>query len=214
MPRSDRDNQEIRATRRAEILAAATQVFAERGVARTKVSDIAAAASLSHGLIYHYFPSKEAIFEAIAQEMIERADADLAAPHDRAIDRLRYTFARARERIASEEQIDATRVVLLAILMRDSMSEALHQRLSAHLVRLLQRTEDTIAQAQHEGDLDASIEPGELARVVMFLFRGMAIRVPDFPIPLPDPETLLRLLRPQGHALVPCAAHARGRTDA
>lgn len=207
MPRSESDNQEIRVARRAEILAAAARVFALRGVARTKVSDIAAAANLSHGLIYHYFPSKEAIFEAIALEMIEQAEADFATPHDRAIDRLRYTFGRARERFGSEEQIDVTRVVLLAILMRDSLSDELHARLSVHLVRLVQRTEDTIAQAQLEGDLDASIPAAELARVVLFLFRGMAIRMPDFPIALPEPETLLRLLRPQDPA-VPCAPSA------
>lgn len=214
MPRSEHDNQEIRASRRAEILAAATRVFAQKGVARTKVADIAAAASLSHGLIYHYFPSKEAIFEAIAQDMIERADADLAVPHERAIDRLRHSFLRARERFESEAQIDATRVVLLAIVMRDTMSEALHARLSAHLVRLVRRTEDTIAQAQREGDLDASIPADELARVMLFLFRGMAIRMPDFPIALPDPETLLALLRPRDHAAAPCPARPKRRAEA
>lgn len=194
MPRSEKDNKEIRAHRRAEILAAATSVFATKGVARTKVSDIATAANLSHGLLYHYFPSKEAIFEAIAEAMIERADADLSAPHERAIDRLEHTLLRAHERLASSE-IDASRVVMLAVLMRDSISEGLRARLSAHLVRLMERTRETIATAQLEGDIDPTIAPDELARLVLFLFRGMAIRMPDFPVALPEPVTLLRLLR-------------------
>lgn len=195
MPRSEKDNQEIRAARRAEILAAATSVFATKGVARTKVSDIAAAADLSHGLLYHYFSSKEAIFEAIADEMMAQADADLRVPHERAIDRLTHTLRRARERLAADEP-DATRVVMLAALMRDSMSEGLRERLSAHLVRLMERTRATIAQAQAQGDLDASVSADEVTRLILFLFRGMAIRMPDFPVPLPDPMTLLRLLRP------------------
>ena len=48
--------------KKAEILHAAMQVFAEKGVGRTKMADIAVAAGIGKGTIYEYFRSKEEIF--------------------------------------------------------------------------------------------------------------------------------------------------------
>ncbi|WP_162987358.1 TetR/AcrR family transcriptional regulator [Metabacillus litoralis] len=38
------------------------QVFARRGMVATKICDIPKEARLSHGLVYHYFKSREEIF--------------------------------------------------------------------------------------------------------------------------------------------------------
>ncbi len=61
-PRTEEQNAQIKDERREQILKAALKVFALRGFAATKVGDIAAEAGLSHGLVYHYFKSKEEIF--------------------------------------------------------------------------------------------------------------------------------------------------------
>jgi AcrR family transcriptional regulator len=47
--------------RRADIVEAARRVFEEKGYYKTKIDDIAAKAGLSHGTIYRYFPSKDAL---------------------------------------------------------------------------------------------------------------------------------------------------------
>ncbi len=57
-PRKEEQNQQIRDERREEILQAALRVFARKGLVAAKITDIANAAGLSHGLIYHYFSSK------------------------------------------------------------------------------------------------------------------------------------------------------------
>lgn len=62
MPRKSELNQELRDARKEQILKAALIVFARRGMVATKISDIAKEAGLSHGLVYHYFNSKEEIF--------------------------------------------------------------------------------------------------------------------------------------------------------
>jgi AcrR family transcriptional regulator len=67
----DNANKQIRNERREQILQAALQVFARKGLAATKISDIAVAAQLSHGLIYHYFKSKDEIFTVLATEALE-----------------------------------------------------------------------------------------------------------------------------------------------
>jgi AcrR family transcriptional regulator len=71
-----------------EILEAALAVFAEKGFAAARMDDIAARARVSKGTIYLYFPSKEAVFKALVQEMIGpqlARLADLARAHEGAI---------------------------------------------------------------------------------------------------------------------------------
>ncbi len=43
----------------------ARKLFAERGFAGTSIEDIATAAGVTRGALYHHFPSKEAVFEAV-----------------------------------------------------------------------------------------------------------------------------------------------------
>ncbi len=50
--------------RRAQLLDAALAVFADKGLEAATVKDLSAAAGVAQGLLYHYFPSKEALLEA------------------------------------------------------------------------------------------------------------------------------------------------------
>lgn len=59
-------NQEERSGRsRKQILDAALKLFSHRGYGATSVQDIAEAAGLSKGNIYHHFPDKETIFREL-----------------------------------------------------------------------------------------------------------------------------------------------------
>jgi TetR/AcrR family transcriptional regulator, fatty acid metabolism regulator protein len=51
--------------RRRAILEAAVRVFARKGAHATRVGDIAAEAGVSHGLLYHYFSSKDEVLETV-----------------------------------------------------------------------------------------------------------------------------------------------------
>jgi AcrR family transcriptional regulator len=53
--------------RPGEILDAALTVFAEKGFAAARMEDIAAAAGVTKGTIYLYFPSKEEVFKSLAR---------------------------------------------------------------------------------------------------------------------------------------------------
>jgi len=54
--------------RRAELLEAAVRVFAAKGFHASRVGDIANEAGVAHGLLYHYFRSKEEVLETIFRE--------------------------------------------------------------------------------------------------------------------------------------------------
>lgn len=47
------------------IIEAALAVFREKGYANTRMADIAKCAGVSYGLVYHYFGSKEVLFDVI-----------------------------------------------------------------------------------------------------------------------------------------------------
>uniref|UniRef100_UPI00114CEC9E helix-turn-helix domain-containing protein n=1 Tax=Thermogemmatispora onikobensis TaxID=732234 RepID=UPI00114CEC9E len=67
MPRSEQANQQIRDERRRQILHVAAEIFARRGLAETRISDIAEASGISQGLIYRYFSSKEELFKVLIE---------------------------------------------------------------------------------------------------------------------------------------------------
>ena len=70
MPRTPEQNQSIKDRRRGKLLTYALKAFALNGYDRTAVDDITKPAKCSHGLFYHYFDSKEAVFKALIDEVL------------------------------------------------------------------------------------------------------------------------------------------------
>lgn len=56
--------------RPSELLAAALDLFVEKGFAATRLEDVAARAGVSKGTLYLYYENKEALFKAVIQEGI------------------------------------------------------------------------------------------------------------------------------------------------
>lgn len=55
-----------------KIIQAAIEVFREKGIEKTKVSDIVKAAGIAQGTFYLYFPSRLSVMPAIAKVMVEK----------------------------------------------------------------------------------------------------------------------------------------------
>ena len=62
-------------SQRQAILDAACLLFIEKGVGGTNINDIADAVGMTRTALYYYFPSKEAMLEALAHDVTERASA-------------------------------------------------------------------------------------------------------------------------------------------
>jgi TetR/AcrR family fatty acid metabolism transcriptional regulator len=54
--------------RRRELLDAAVRVFARKGYRAARVGDIAEEAGVAHGLLYHYFRSKDEVLETVFRD--------------------------------------------------------------------------------------------------------------------------------------------------
>lgn len=70
---------ERREKTRAAIVKAARRIFGERGFATATMDDIASGARVAKGAVYHHFATKEAVFEAV----FEQVSIDLVADLDR-----------------------------------------------------------------------------------------------------------------------------------
>src|SRR5881296_547221 len=62
--------QRRKTARPGEIIAAALDVFVERGYEATKLQEVARRAGVTKGTVYLYFDSKEALFKAVVRETI------------------------------------------------------------------------------------------------------------------------------------------------
>ncbi|MEO6025012.1 MAG: TetR/AcrR family transcriptional regulator [Burkholderiales bacterium] len=69
--------------RASELIAAALDIFVERGYAATRLEDVAARAGVSKGTVYLYFDNKAELFKAVVREGIVPliADAEAALSH-------------------------------------------------------------------------------------------------------------------------------------
>jgi AcrR family transcriptional regulator len=66
--RQEGDRQASSEEKRRRILAAAVRVFARHGYHTSRVGDIAEEAGVAHGLLYHYFSSKEEVLATVFRE--------------------------------------------------------------------------------------------------------------------------------------------------
>lgn len=105
-----------KAARPGEVLDAALDTFATKGFAATRMDDIAAAAGVSKGTLYLYYPSKEAIFEALVRARLipnlDRMEALLATPGQTAARGLRSVLRLVAEVAADTRLVAIPRLVL------------------------------------------------------------------------------------------------------
>jgi AcrR family transcriptional regulator len=67
MPRSEEQNKAIRDQKRTKILDKALRLFAIKGFDDVTIDDIMQSSNCAHGLFYHYFHSKEGVFNALVK---------------------------------------------------------------------------------------------------------------------------------------------------
>jgi AcrR family transcriptional regulator len=104
--------------RRAQLLETALALFAEKGLDATTMRDLAEAAGVAQGLVYHYFRSKEELFYAVIEQYnplpeIRELMATIAGrPADQALSEL---AARGYELMRSKR-------LLLRVVLREALT--------------------------------------------------------------------------------------------
>lgn len=200
MPRGAPANREIRDTRRREILRAAARVFAERGIREAKVGDIARAAGLSHGLIYHYFESKDALLEAIIEDKLEQirtladeVDTD-GAP---VLERIARSFDSWMAHVTSEPEMA---LVITQAVVNRALPDPLRERLATSFRGAFDLMCALIQTGQDRGEIRRDASAPELTTMLIATMRGLTLfhevqLIPHPPIPRAG-ALLVAMLRP------------------
>ena len=143
--------------KRRLILDAAVRVFARKGFHTSRVGDIAEEAGVAHGLLYHYFSSKDEVLESIFREhwtaLLDRVhEAENAG--DDPIEQLRGIAAAMFDGWLNEP--DVVRVVIREIARTEEIREHVGE-----LVRPIGAIRRVIERGQAQGvfrdDLDAAM---------------------------------------------------------
>jgi AcrR family transcriptional regulator len=194
-PRTVEQVEQLKDERRRALLRAARSVFAKKGLAAAKISEIAAAAGFSYGLVYHYYPQKESLFAAVVQDSIHGWDEVLAAAQKEAgtpWDRLHYVCTQMI--VGLHEEPDYLLIIVRA-LAEDDAPPQLRAALSEHIRQVREQLASLIEEGQRAGIVAAG-PPMELARTVLALVQGLAIsRAIDKESELPPSDMLLRFLK-------------------
>ncbi len=154
---------------RTHLLAAARQVFADQGFAATRMSDIAAAAGVSHGTVYTYFDTKEDVLAAVLDDVV--ADLHEALRASTATDPV------ARIRDANNRYLDgyAQHGRLLLVVEEAAQTDArflgvLTELRTTHVARVAA----AIRRLQADGDAATDIDPMAAAAALCAMVEGFA----------------------------------------
>ena len=146
------------------ILDAAVRVFARKGYHTSRVGDIAEEAGVAHGLLYHYFRSKDELLETIFRETW----SDVLD----AVRSVEESDETARERLGGIAKIllrawqrDPD---LVRVLVRDVTRSSHLQRQVVEIEQAFAGLERIIARGQEEGEFRADVDP----RMVAYVFYG------------------------------------------
>jgi AcrR family transcriptional regulator len=104
-PRASLRAEQVAQTR-AALVAAGRQLFGTSGFAATSVEDIARAARVTTGALYHHFPTKAAVFEAVFEQVhgdLLAASVTAAAGAATAVDLLAAGFGAFLDKVLEPE---------------------------------------------------------------------------------------------------------------
>ncbi len=146
------------------ILDAAVRVFARKGYHRCRVGDITEEAGVAHGLLYHYFSSKEEVLETILRDTWSEVLDAL-----RAVER---TDEPARARLAHVAAILLRswrrNPDLVRVLVREVARSPQVQNRVDKLDEAFRAIERIVARGQKEGAFRADLDP----RLASWIFYG------------------------------------------
>ncbi len=174
--------------RRQEIIAAAAQIFAEKGYANTTTKELAEAADMAEGTLYNYFAGKREILLAILNEMCIPIDGLLqnARPPQ-----TREDFINIVEKGFSifVAQLNFTRTLLTELWTDDTI---LNDLVIGRLQHLAQAVEGFITREIQVGSF-RSVDPKIVTPMVLGIFIALILPVLRGKQPPPTPEERHRL---------------------
>lgn len=179
--------------RRQQIIYAALDLFVSKGYAATKVTDIAKKANMSTGLMFHYFESKEKLY----QELIKMGLDGTAYPGEQKYEHAIDFFVKFTEELFEYMRQQPFVAKLFVLMAEAQRSEATpeHIREIALKVNTIERFVPIIEWGQQEGTIKEGV-PLVISNAFWCSIQGIAERYAvNQDIELPKAEWIVDIVR-------------------
>lgn len=183
MPRNVERDLQQREKKINHILDSALETIAVKGIGSVSINDIAAAAGMGIGSMYHYFKSKNEIISEIlrrGQTDYRKHVTDLAAQSGNSLDKLHML---AESWLALNNSWAYT-ILIHTARLSDASSEEIRQAVTERFTNNLGPVASVMEQGQKEG-LVISGDPLELAYYFVSLIQGLTLqKMPGTEVPI------------------------------
>ena len=164
--------------KRRLLLDAAVRVFARKGYHACRVGDIAKEAGVAHGLLYHYFSSKEEVLETIFRETWVRM-LELVREVEASDDPARVQVRKVAAIVLRSYELDPD---LIGVLVREITRSPHVQREIEEIEHAFSALERIVRRGQERGefrsDLDARLASQVLYGALEQILTGWVLERP------------------------------------
>ncbi len=158
-----------------EIMKAALKLFTEKGYFNTSIADIRQLADVSTGTIYHYFKNKEAIADALFEEVVHSLEDSI-----REIRKLGNTFERLRAIVELFFELTENEPEIMRFIVAVRHQEFLGKRPPLSLSSPFQKLTQIMEEGIRKGELRrmdplvaSGVFYGTVARMVLLRLEGV-----------------------------------------
>jgi AcrR family transcriptional regulator len=186
--RAERRDQQIQ-----RILEAAKTCFVRSGFQGASMQQICAEVGMSPGALYRYFPSKEAIVEAICEA--DRQDDMTCFAALRSVTSAAEGLVQAAMAHITHTHMKGSASLFAEMRSESMRNEAIRATVDGHKGEVAAMIEPLLAEAIAQGEVNPVVELPILMAVLMSIGEGMAINdLPARGVPLDKLETALRAM--------------------
>lgn len=161
--------------RRAQIIEAATTVFAQKGFERATMEDIADAVGINKATIYLYIDSKDALVRAIAEHLFTQEVSDLEEIADSAGSAAEKITAYYETLIAGEADVMPMMPIIYEFYALGLRRDDVRRVLADFIGRSVSLLERIIQEGIDKGEF-ASVDARHAARVLIALLDGIVLQ--------------------------------------
>lgn len=172
-PLNDDQLEQIRNERKQQIMEAALKVFSENGIKLTKISMIAKEAGVSHGLVYHYFKSKEEVLFESLKSLLDEGEAlvqGINALRATPLEKIRYFTKIA----LTEGNIHVFRIVFHVSKSDSEIPEDIKDLIEKQSMIYIELMFPLIVQGQEAGEIIKE-NPEDLVELYLSVLSGLLI---------------------------------------
>jgi len=162
---------------RQQLLESALRVFSEKGYAATRLSDIAVAAGVTRGAIYHHFGNKKELFIALFKD---RADpyfqvvSEILSTESSPLEKIRQLMKTMMQNFEEDERFQADERLRMRHSSPLTEISEIKDILFENIKRTLILAEQMVQAGQKAGEIRNDLDARDIVVFLFSLIRGVA----------------------------------------